>query len=39
MDKPPNGSKNIWASAQRKKQIFLIPILTLNIDYEVSVKI
>ena len=39
MDKLPNGRENIWASAQQKKLIFLIHILALIIDYEVSMNI
>ena len=39
MDKPPNGQKNIWASAQRKMLIVLIHILALIIDYEVPMNI
>ena len=39
MDKPPNGQKNIWASAQWKKLIVLIHILSLIIDYEVPMNI
>ena len=38
MDKPPNGQKTIWASAQ-KKMIFLIHILALILDYEISMNI
>ena len=39
MDKPPNGQKTIWASAQQKKMIFLLHILALILDYEISMNI
>ena len=39
MGKPPNGRNNIWASAQRKKLIARIHILTLIIDYVVLINI